>query len=481
MAFAGNDMVNFIGVPLAGFFAWTTYNKSDVSEHLFNMQFLADNIQTPNSILIIAALIMVATLWLSKKSKTVTETSINLSRQDIGYERFGSTKFSRFLVKNIMILTNNTKKIIPKTFFDRILKKYEKKQLTNQELKNVPAFDLIRASVNLVVASIIITIGTSLKLPLSTTYITFMVAMGTSLSDGAWNSETAVFRVTGFIWIVGGWFITAFLAFLAAFFIANIIYFGGAIAVSVIIIISFFIFYKSKIYHNNKVDNIRDNPNFNSKNINITSENVFNECTLQLTNSLEYIPRIFDKISVALKTDDLNLLKKARKKARKFNKEAKFYKEQNHKIIHFLKTDSLQSVQNYIQVTNNLNEVSNATLFLVIIIYDFINKKNQKFKNDTIKEFEFFKNELTEFLSEIYQKINYNNFDKIEYLDKYQLKILNNLEKIKTLYLNYNKDNQEDDKNNEVFLNMLIEYNNLIICLSKLLKSQKEFIENRYL
>ena len=233
-AFAGNDLVNFIGVPLAGFSAFLDYssNGAGVSADNFMMSSLEGSASTPIYFLIAAGAIMVFALATSKKARHVTETEVGLSKKDEGDEMFGSSRAARSLVRwgNSVghFLTNYTPAPI-RTFIDNRFR------IPQEAKESDAAYDLLRASVNLVMASLLIALGTSLKLPLSTTFVTFMVAMGSSLADRAWGRETAVYRLTGVITVIGGWFITAGAAFIMSFTIATLNHFGGFVAMLILI------------------------------------------------------------------------------------------------------------------------------------------------------------------------------------------------------------------------------------------------------
>lgn len=232
-AFAGNDLVNFIGVPLAGFDSYQNYMASSVgSPSDYMMGVLNEPAKTPFVFLFLAGVVMVIALATSKKAHNVTKTEISLAKQDEGDEMFGSSKVARSLVRWSNITAERLVSMTPGGMRAWIGKRFDR---TSIEIEDGAAYDLVRASVNLVVASLLIALGTSLKLPLSTTYVTFMVAMGTSLADRAWTRESAVFRVTGVLSVIGGWFITAGVAFTCAFLIALLMHFGGN-AVAVIIV-----------------------------------------------------------------------------------------------------------------------------------------------------------------------------------------------------------------------------------------------------
>ncbi len=225
MAFAGNDLVNFIGVPLAGLNAFQNAIASSDPLNI-SMAALSKKVQSQTYIMLFAGFIMVATLWLSKKAKTVTETEIRLGQQDEGTEKFESIWLSRKIVNLFDSLFGTVKTLTPEVVKHTITKRLTPvRETKGSSFTEKPSFDLVRASVNLMVASVVVSFATSLKLPLSTTYVTFMVAMGTSFSDQAWGRESAVYRVTGVLTVIGGWFMTAFIAFTAAFIFSNIFFY----------------------------------------------------------------------------------------------------------------------------------------------------------------------------------------------------------------------------------------------------------------
>ena len=236
MSFAGNDLVNFIGVPLAGFSSYQDYMAAgggDVTQHM--MGALNESARTPVYFLAAAGLVMVISLMTSKKAHNVVKTSVDLARQDVGDEMFGSSRMARSIVRTTMNAFNSVMSITPMPVRNWVRKRFNQDEII---LANGAAFDMVRASVNLVLAGLLIAVGTSLKLPLSTTYVAFMVAMGSSLADRAWGRESAVFRITGVLSVIGGWFITAGAAFLLCFTITLIMYFGGAVAIVIMIAIA---------------------------------------------------------------------------------------------------------------------------------------------------------------------------------------------------------------------------------------------------
>lgn len=251
LAFAGNDLVNFIGVPLAGYSSYVDFITLGAGEtpDSFPMESLLGPAKTPWYFLVGAGIIMVYALCTSKKAHNVIKTSVDLSRQDEGEEMFGSTPMARTFVRISLNIGQGMSKLIPdktKVWIDTRFRKDE------AIIEDGAAFDLVRASVNLVLAGLLIAVGTSLKLPLSTTYVTFMVAMGSSLADRAWGRDSAVFRITGVLSVVGGWFLTAGAAFTIAFIIALVIHFGGTLAILALIGVVVFMLIRSQVIYKNK-------------------------------------------------------------------------------------------------------------------------------------------------------------------------------------------------------------------------------------
>lgn len=257
LAFAGNDLVNFIGVPLAGYSAYQDYmaNGLDLGPGGFLMDSLLDSAKTPWYFLFGAGTVMVYALWTSKKAHNVIQTEVSLARQDEGEEGFGSTPIARKLVRFSLNLSNGLNKIIPERTKAWIETRFRKEELT---LEDGAAFDLVRASVNLVLSGLLIALGTSLKLPLSTTYVTFMVAMGTSLADRAWGRDSAVFRITGVLSVIGGWFITAGAAFTICFIVTILLHFGGVAAIVIMIAIAIYALIHSQVLYKKRKSKEKD-------------------------------------------------------------------------------------------------------------------------------------------------------------------------------------------------------------------------------
>ena len=258
LAFAGNDLVNFIGVPLAGYSSFMDYtaNGQAAGADSYLMTSLLGPAKTPWYFLLGSGAVMVIALATSKKAHNVIKTSVDLSRQDEGEENFGSTPIARTLVRFSLTMANGISKIVPEGTKRWIDSRFRKDEAI---IADGAAFDLVRASINLVLAGLLIALGTSLKLPLSTTYVTFMVAMGTSLADRAWGRDSAVFRITGVLSVIGGWFITAGAAFTICFFVALIIYYGGTAAIVLLIALAVFMLIRSQVMYKKRKEKEKGN------------------------------------------------------------------------------------------------------------------------------------------------------------------------------------------------------------------------------
>lgn len=325
MAFAGNDLVNFIGVPLAGYSSFQDYSTNAGGDAAgYMMDSLNGPAHTPVLFLIAAGLIMVISLATSKKAFNVVKTSVDLARQDAGDEMFGSSKTARVLVRFSTNTASALSELVPNGVKRWFAKRFDNE---NVVLPQGAAFDEIRATVNLVVSSLLIALGTSLTLPLSTTYVTFMVAMGSSLADKAWGRESAVFRITGVISVIGGWFITAGAAFILCFLVALAMSLGGLTMASILIALSIVLLVRSNIKYKKKHAEEKGDVVFNQM---ITSED--NAETLRLLTQhirqgqsqfLDFVNVNYLNVTEGFISEDLSRLQKAESAMRKERQELK--------------------------------------------------------------------------------------------------------------------------------------------------------------
>ena len=312
MAFAGNDLVNFIGVPLSGYSSYIDYAANGNGNPMtFMMGSLNGPASTPIYFLIAAGVIMIVALATSKKARKVVDTSVNLSRQDAGDEMFGSSRIARRLVRWVLMAFNSLNSLTPVSVRSWIGRRLNTKEAI---MADGAAFDLVRGSINLVLAGGLIALGTSLKLPLSTTYVTFMVAMGTSLADRAWGRESAVFRITGVISVIGGWFITAGAAFIGAGLIVSLMHWGGTVVIVIIAVIAIIILIRSNMSKKEQ-DITTDSTLFQSIIMTDDKHQAWELLKIYMQNNqrsfLHYSSEMLDKITTGFLTDNARSLGKA--------------------------------------------------------------------------------------------------------------------------------------------------------------------------
>ncbi len=481
MAFAGNDLVNFIGVPLAGYESFRAFLASpEVNPDALSMVALTKSIKTPTYMLLIAGLIMVVTLWLSKKAKTVTKTEINLGRQGEGAERFDSTLLSRSIVRNVRKFGDSLKNAFPHSLRSKINNRFElpKKPERQQTPEIAGNFDLIRASVNLVVSSILIAFGTSLKLPLSTTYVTFMVAMGTSLSDRAWGRESAVYRITGVLSVIGGWFLTALSAFIVSFIIALTIYYGGIIAIIIFIIIAVFFIIKTHALHKKREKDNNDKETFGVTANKLNGDNVVSESSTTILQILNQVPQILEQTFKGLGEENLKDLKYNFKDASEIIKKTKYLKNSLHKTIAKIEEDTDETGHFYVQIIDYLKEISNCIYHISRESFKHIDNNHKGLLKIQINEASGLQQYINKYFSLIDNQIRTSNFNKYQETSNLQEHILNELENIRKKQIKRIKNQEAGTKNSLLYLNILAEMKYMLLYLNQLVKAMQEFLQH---
>jgi len=313
LAFAGNDLVNFIGVPLAGFSAYTDYvaNSNGAGIHDFMMSSLMSSAKTPAIFLLASGIIMVYALATSKKAKNVIKTSVDLARQEEGDEMFGSSALARTIVRRATTINEFMVKVIPVGMRRWIDSRFNKDEVI---LENGAAFDMVRAAVNLVLSGLLIIIGTTMKLPLSTTYVTFIVAMGSSLADRAWGRESAVYRITGMLSVIGGWFITAFVAFTICALVTAIMFYTSFVGMFIFICVAVFLLVRSNIKYSKKEKAEQQDDTFKRMMASKDKAEVLSLLRLHvketLTDYINYTEQAYIQVTDGFINEDLKQLKK---------------------------------------------------------------------------------------------------------------------------------------------------------------------------
>ena len=479
LAFAGNDLVNFIGVPIAAWQSYEAWIASGVPADMFSMEVLSTKVPTPNLLLFLAGMVMVVTLWISSKARKVTKTEIDLARQRDTKERFQPNFISRGLVRFSYNLANYTSLIVPRKLREKINAQFEvpKIEMSSNKAVELPAFDMIRASVNMMVAAILISIATSFKLPLSTTYVTFMVAMGTSLSDRAWGSESAVYRVAGVLNVIGGWFFTAFIAFTAAGVIAFLIHLGGPTAIAILIFIALLILVRNYVSHKKELDEEK-NSDALTKAESKSIQGVIDESRSNISKASKRIKKIYSQSIQGLATGNLDNLKKNRKVVAKYSEEIDDLRNDLFYFIKNLDESTIKGASNfYINVLTYLQDIAESLQYISKITYKHINNNHRNLTFNQIRELQDIESELSTLFDEIQIIFSKNNL----------LELSKVIGKKQDLYLSLKgkidaqiqriKEEESSPKNTTLYFSTLIESKNLVEKTMDLLETYSKSIE----
>ncbi|MFW6019540.1 MAG: inorganic phosphate transporter [Bacteroidales bacterium] len=475
MAFAGNDLVNFIGVPLAGlasFKAFAAAPGQDATQVM--MEALAGPVKTNTIFLVGAGIVMVITLWTSKKARSVVNTSIDLSRQHEGTERFGSSGFSRVVVRRTIAFGNTIKSILPSTTRKYINQQFDASRASQESDKSGVSFDKIRAAVNLIVAAILISFATSLKLPLSTTYVTFMVAMGTSLADGAWGRESAVYRITGVLSVIGGWFLTALSAFTVAFIIVNFISWGEVYAIAIMVIIAITMIIRTHKFHNQRSEATEKRKQ--KELALVDNASVMNSCSVKTKEIVENINKNYTEIINALYNEDRKNAKRALKTIRQLNKDLK--EEQNNlgTTILKLQEEGAETSHYYVQVIDYLREIGHCLHYMAEPSFKHIDNMHKGLTVTQKEELDKIQDLLYEMLNIATEIIENNIFVKIDDLIETQNKLLEQLKQSRKNQIKRIKHQDTGKKNSMLYLNILQETKNLSLYSVNLIKAHRDFV-----
>ena len=480
MAFAGNDLVNFIGVPLAGFESFKIFAASgDINT---SMEALAGKVSTPTYMLIIAGAVMVITLWTSKKAKAVVKTSLDLSRQQEGDERFGSSYFARSIVRVAINTSHAVSSILPGAVNRAIDRQFDstnyderRKELGNE----APVFDMLRASVNLVVASILISIATNMKLPLSTTYVTFMVAMGSSLADRAWGRESAVYRITGVLSVIGGWFFTALSAFTVAFVMAMLISILGIWFVAVLVLIAVYVVFRTHIIHKNSKKEETEIDEFEIEEVNgeISVDKVLEKCTYSVTDILKKVSQIYSQAIHDFEAEDRRSLKEINKEVKTINKKAKKLKGNVYPTVKKLQEQSIDSSLYYIQVVDYLREVAHCLSYITQPAFEHLDNNHKVYSEEQFEELNGIRVDVQDFMAKAIKIITQKDYAVLDELTEQQQVIFAKMKDNRKKQLKRIKNEKAGTKVSLLYLNALHETQNLMLHLVNLVKAQRDFID----
>ena len=475
MAFSGNDLVNFVGVPIAAWNSYEAWSISGVNADAFSMGILAKKVPSNVWLLLVAGAVMVVTLWTSSKAKNVIKTGIDLSRQGDGHEKFKPNPLSRVTVRAAMTINTGIRFLVPAHTLAYIDSKFTKPviSLPKDKTYELPAFDMVRAAVNLIVAGILISIATSMKLPLSTTYVTFMVAMGTSLADRAWGRESAVYRVAGVLNVIGGWFLTAITAFLAAALVAYLISFD-MVMIPILLAVVAFLIGRNTLIHRRKTKEEKKQVYIERAEL-ITINGVIEESADHISGVANRVNKLYTNVVDDLAKHDLNKLRKTDKHVGKLNDEIDSLKDGVFYFIKSLDETSVQASRFYIMVLGYLQDVAQSISYISRASYKHVNNNHKNLKKGQLNDLKQIDEELSDLLlkvADVFEKRTFDNLSEI-LIEKQELftNVTSSIEKqvarIRT--------DETSPKNTTLYFSLLLETKDLLSALMNLLNTYEEF------
>ena len=474
LAFSGNDLVNFIGVPIAAWNSYEAWSESGMAAQEFSMSILAKKVPTNNLLLMLAGLIMVITLWFSSKAKSVVQTSLDLSSQGATKERFQPNFLSRGIVRTAMAISDGVSMVTPKSWSTKIEKQFTPPviALSKEKVHELPAFDMVRAAVNLMVAAVLISIATSYKLPLSTTYVTFMVAMGTSLADRAWGAESAVYRVAGVINVIGGWFFTAFSAFTAAALVAFLLNLNLSVMFPLLLVLAIGLLLRNFLAHRKKAQEEKVDDVLN-KAESTSVQGVIQESAATIASVVKRGGKIYGVSVKGLAKQDLVLLKKNKKTIEKLSNEIDELRDNIFYFIKNLDDSSVTASSFYINLLSSLQDMTQSLEFIVRATNKHVNNNHKKLKLSQIKELKEVESALLVVFDSTQEAFETKSFEKIadilndkEAFDIVTEKIQKQIERTRT--------EESSPKNTTLYFGLLLETKDLLTGTMNLLQEYYE-------
>ena len=468
LAFAGNDLVNFIGVPMAGIDSYFIALESG------DMNMLMTKLTEPAHVniyfLIASGVVMIVTLFLSKDAMKVAETQLSLSSQNDEDERFGSTKISRALVSLAIRLNDVFKMVVPKKVLDKLNTRFIPD--TSVDTSNV-SYDFIRAVVNLTAASSLICLGTSLKLPLSTTYVIFMVSMGSSLADRAWGRDSAVYRITGVMVVIMGWFITALAGVTISFVMVLFLVWGGWIALALMVLLCGYILCHSLIFK--KKEKEETSLTTDVKEVKQDTD-VLYSCTQEVCNTMEQISSIYNHMLVALFTENRRLLKETKTESEQLYRQANERKHQVFKTLKKLEDMNIETGHFHIQVVDYLTEVTKALLHCTRPAFEHIDNHHKGFTKEQIYDLKLVNDGVDNIFNKINSMLRENDFSDLDDVLVMRDNLFGVIAEAIKHQIRRLKEEQSSTKASILYLNILTETKTMVLQSRNLIKSQGYFL-----
>jgi phosphate/sulfate permease len=471
LAFSGNDLVNFIGVSMAAYHSYEAWSVSGIDPSLFSMESLDKKVPAEPLLLFLAGGIMVVTLWFSKKAKTVAETEIGLSRQHDTHEKFKPNLFSRGIVNVFFRSSSLLSFIMPRALREKIEESFDRKDtliINKDQSVDAPAFDMIRASVNLMVAGILISVATAMKLPLSTTYVTFMVAMGTSLADRAWGRESAVYRVAGVLSVIGGWFLTAIGAFIASGIVVYLIRWDKATMIPVLLLLTIMLLIRNFLRHKNKSSQVSHKELKMSESS--TVQGIISESADNIVNVVTRAKKIYATILKGLSTQDSDVLKKSKKGVAKLDEEIEELRDNIFFLIKNLDETSVRGSSFYILILAYLTDIAQSLEFISKKSFKHVNNQHQKLKFKQFKDLMEIEDRLNMMYDEVVEIFNSRKFERVSLVLAQREEIITFISEKINAQIERTRSEESSPKNTTLYFNILLETKDLVNNILNLLE-----------
>ena len=471
LAFAGNDLVNFIGVPVAGFDAFSIAKHSGDPQMM--MGALSENVPANFLILLAAGAMMILTLWTSKKAMHVSETELSLSaaQEDEGPEQYGSSVMSRTIVRAALNINAGIERVIPPRVRAAVSRRFEYEDI---EHSGAP-YDMIRATVNLTTSAMLIAIATSLKLPLSTTYVCFMVAMGSSLADRAWGRESAVYRISGVMTVIAGWFITALGGFLIAFAVGLALIYGGTIAFIIVTVLCGYMLIHSNFIKKSKASAAPAAAGVKP----LSSEDIIVNLRDEVCRTMESATKIYDRTLIAV-------FKENRKVLRDMVKESNdlFYQSRERKYtllptLKKLQSSDVNTAHYYVQVVDYLNEMTKALMHITRPAFEHIDNNHEGLSKEQAKDLMSINDDVESIYRHINQMLRDGDFSEIEMVLTLRDQLFESIAEAIKSELSRINEARSNTKASMLYLTILTETKNMVLQSRNLLKSQQYFLKHR--
>lgn len=470
MAFAGNDLVNFIGVPIAGYESYLVWRDASIAADEMTMGALANPVQTPTILLIIAGAVMVFTLWTSRKMRHVTETEVKLARQGDGSERFSPNLVSRALVRTAMSIGDAIQLALPGNWLKKSQAIFNGSGNGNQD--GGPQFDLVRASVNLTVASILIAFATSIGLPLSTTYVSFMVAMGASLADRAWGRDSAVYRVAGVISVITGWFATAVVAFTVSGLFALLIYYTGIYGILGLLALAIFLLIRTYIYHRNKHRAIEaEEAKYAKSSLSTLDKQAILLSTLDdVGASLEAARKNLENLIDGLVEENRKLLKKSRKRSKKLYKAHDSFKARLYTTLNKIDRQDIEVARTYVHIFHLKQDMLQSLDLLAEQSTLHVENAHNPLKQSQVEVLLHLKQSVAQYMQDTIDKLPVK--DEVVYQSALQEKreLLAEIEAAIVDQVRGIKENQFNSRNSQLFFTLLLEIKDILAITARFIK-----------